>query len=370
MTPELHKRIAVIPGDGIGPEVIREAVKVVRTLKDLGIGEFEIGTFSYGGKEYRETGITLPGEAVQEIRRKYDAVLLGTLGDPKAPDQRYVREIFLGLREGLDLFVGFRPIDILHPKLNPLRDVSGEKINLSVFRDITEGFSANIGGEQRSHQKKSIAVQESIYSRTGVQRLMNVVFEFARRYEKRRITLVDKSNLLRYTHNLWFEIFKEIGGDYSGITGEHMNVDSFLYEMMRNPGQFQVVVTPDLFGGIISEFCAALQGGVGVAATSYLHPGKIGLFRPVHGPAPNAVDRNIANPFGAIDCIRQMLTFFGRPKTARLIRDSLHYCVEHRLVTPDLGGSLGTGEVGDYVCQAAERLYSQARGQNAQEGDQ
>ncbi len=358
MAAKLQKRIAVIPGDGIGPEVMREAVKVLQTLTDLGIGEFDIGTFSYGGKEYRQTGIALPPEVVKEFRRNYDAILLGTLGDPRAPDQRYVREIFLRMREDLDLYAGFRSVDILHPELNPLRAVSPEKIDLDIFHDISEGFSAELGGAHRQRGQKSIVVQNAIHSRSGVDRLMRVAFEFAQRHDKKRIVMVDKSNLLKYSHDLWFEVFREISGEFPEISGAHLNIDSFLYEVMRDPGQFRVIITTDLFGGVLSEFGAALQGGVGVAATSYLHPGKIGLFRPVHGPAPGAAAKSVANPFGAIGCIRQMLTFFNRPRAAELIRDSLHYCVEHRLVTPDLGGSMGTGEVGDYICQAAERLYT------------
>lgn len=350
-----------MPGDGIGPEVTREAVKVLRTLTDLGIGQFDIARFPYGGQEYRKTGIALPDEVIEEFTKNYDAILLGALGDPNAPDNSYVRRILLGLRSGLDLFIGYRPVYVIHPELHQLHQMEPAQINFTIFRDIAEGFAINLGGVRETQRDRTIAIQESLHTREGITRVIRSAFEFADQQGLKKVTLTDKSNILRHTHTLWSEVFHTISQEFADKISTHMNVDSFLYEVIRNPGKFQVVVTLDLFGDVLSEFCAALQGGVGVAGTSYWNPGSIGLFRPVHGPAPGAAGKNISNPFGAIECIRQMLLFFNRTKTAQLIQDSLHHCVEHRLVTPDLGGSLGTGEVGDYVCQTVERLYTESQ---------
>ncbi|MCF7803482.1 MAG: isocitrate/isopropylmalate dehydrogenase family protein [Candidatus Marinimicrobia bacterium] len=354
----MKKKIAVIPGDGTGKEVTREATKVLETLTDLNLIQFEITTFQYGADHYLETGIGLPDEAVEEFRKNYDAILMGSLGDSRIPNMAHAREIILKLRNKLDLYINERWIKVLDPELYPLNYGNPEKVDFHIFRESTEGAFVAAGGATYEHTEKEIAVQEMLYTRKGVERIIRYAFEYAVDHGMQKVTMADKSNVLRFTDGLWLRVFREVSEEFEEqVTSSHVYIDHLAYELLKRPQEFQVIVTTNLFGDILSEIGAVLQGGLGLAASGNYNPGEIGVFKSIHGSAQNIAGKNIVNPFGAILSIQLMLEFFGKPKLGLLIEDAVKQCLRNGLVTRDLDGSLGTQEVGDSLCQILENLY-------------
>jgi len=354
----MRKSIAVIPGDGVGKEVIREAVKVLKTFNELQLTDFNITSFDFGADHYLETGIGLPDEFIQELQKNYDSLILGPLGDPRIPNMDHAREIILKLRNKLDLYVNHRWIKVLHPDFFPLMHSNLNKIDIHLFRESTEGAFIAAGGATYEHTDNEIAVQEILYTRKGVDRIIRYAFEYARDHGQKKVTMADKSNVLRFTDGLWLRVFNQIKKEFDDITANHQYIDKLAHELVRAPEQFEVIVTTNLFGDILSEIGAAIQGGLGLASSGNYKPGHFGVFRPLHGAATNMAGKNVGNPFGAILSVQLMMEYFGKPNLGRLVEDAVRHCLDHRLVTRDLDGSMGTGEVGDYTCQAIENLYS------------
>ncbi|MBS1272350.1 MAG: D-malate dehydrogenase [decarboxylating] [Candidatus Marinimicrobia bacterium] len=357
----MKKNIAVIPGDGVGKEVIHEAVKVIRTFNELELADLTVTTFEYGADHYLETGIGLPDEFIQELQKNYDVLLLGPLGDPRIPNMAHAREIILKLRNKLDLYVNHRWIKVLHPDLFPLMHSNPDKVDIHLFRESTEGAFIAAGGATYEHTANEIAVQEMLYTRKGVERIIRYAFEYARKQGEKKVVMADKSNVLRFTDGLWLRVFNEIKEEFEETAATHYYIDNLAHELVREPEQFEVIVTTNLFGDILSEIGAALQGGLGLASSGNYHPGKFGVFKPIHGSAPKLAGKHVANPFGAILSVQLIMEYFKKPNLGRLVEDAVKHCLTHRLVTRDLDGSLGTEEVGDYTCQAIENLYSKEK---------
>ncbi|MBI4161921.1 MAG: 3-isopropylmalate dehydrogenase [Acidobacteria bacterium] len=346
-------RIALVPGDGIGIEVVREAEKVLRAVGSRCGLEWDLRSFDYGAERYLRTGETLPPGGLEEFRR-FDAILLGALGDPRIPDMRHAADILLGTRFGLDLYVNHRPVKLLDRRLCPLKDRTEADVDFVVFRENTEGLYVGMGGIFKRGTAEEVAIQEDVNTRKGVERILRHAFEFARRTGRRRVTMADKSNVLTYGHDLWQRAFAEIGREFPDLESNHLYIDALVMQMVKNPAQFEVIVTCNMFGDIITDLGAQLQGGLGMAASGNIHPQGTSMFEPVHGSAPKYAGKNVANPIGAILSAQMLLDHLGFPEAARKIEAAVTTCVRTGQTTRDLGGPLSTSQVGDAVCRQLE----------------
>ena len=353
-TVESH-RIAVIPGDGIGVDVSREAAKVLQAVSDLDGFEIVLDEMPYGAEHYLATGETLPDDALESFR-SYDALFMGAFGDPRVPDMTHARDILLGTRFRLDLYANVRPIRCPMERLCPLKGVSSNDIDFVIFRENTEGAYVGMGGIFKKGTPDEVAVQEDVNTRKGVERIVRMAFEHARSSGRGRVTMSDKSNALRFGHDLWQRVFAEVGEEFSDVESEHYYVDALAMEMIRDPKRFEVIVTCNLFGDILTDLGAQLQGGLGVAASGNLHPGRTSMFEPVHGSAPPLAGKDVANPAGAILTAAMMLDHLGRHASATRIERAVSSCLESGRCTGDVGGRLGTRAAGDAVVAALKMI--------------
>jgi len=348
-SPSSQKRIAVIPGDGIGKEVIPQAVKVMKAAAAAGGRELAFTEFDWGADRYLRDGTTLPPGAPEMFRREYDAILLGALGDPRTPENRHGADILMGLRFKLDLYVNQRPCILFDRRLTPLKDRAEKDIQFVVLRENTEGLYVGMGGFFKKGTADEIATQEDVNTRKGVERILRYAFDFARRGGYRRVCMSDKSNALAFGHDLWQRVFAEVRREYPEIEASHMYIDNLLLQMVRDPSQFQVIVTCNLFGDIASDVGAGLIGGLGLAPSGNIHPGQVSLFEPVHGSAPDIAGKNIANPMGAVLAAAMMFAYVGWGAEAQALEDAVRAAIREGKTTSDLGGPLGTREVGDWL---------------------
>jgi 3-isopropylmalate dehydrogenase len=342
-------RIAVIPGDGIGAEVTPEAVKVLKAVCASSGRALEFVAFDWGAEKYLREGVTLPPGAVEMLRDEFDAILFGALGDPRVPSNQHAADILLGLRFKLDLYVNARPVELLQDRLTPLRDRTEKDIRLMVFRENTEGLYVGVGGVFKPGTPDEIAVQEDVNSRKGVERIIRYAFEYARKNGVKRLCMSDKSNAMTFAHGLWQRVFKEVRQEYADIDSRHLYIDTLAMEIVRDPRQFDVIVTCNLFGDIISDLGAQLAGGLALAPSGNIHPGKTSLFEPVHGSAPNIAGKGLANPLGSVLTSAMMVEFLGCKGEAEAIRTVVRAALRENCVTPDLGGDKTTVAVGDWL---------------------
>lgn len=357
------KRIAVIPGDGIGKEVTREGVKVLESACASTGQKLAFTHFDWGADRYLKDGTTLPADAVQMFQREFDAVLFGAVGDPRVPSNQHAADILLGLRFKLDLYVNARPCVLFDRRLTPLRDRAERDINFMVFRENTEGAYAGVGGNFKFGTADEVAVQEDVNTRKGVERICRYALEYARRKGLKRVCMSDKSNAMTFGHGLWQRVWRELREEYKDIETRHLFVDTLMMEMVRDPSQFDVIVACNLFGDIASDLGAQLSGGLGLAPSGNIHPGKVSLFEPVHGSAPNIAGKNVANPMGSALAGAMMLEHLGWEKEAESIRDAVRAAVREGKTTADLGGNMGTREVGDLLAERiSKRGSAGARG--------
>jgi 3-isopropylmalate dehydrogenase len=342
-------RIAVIPGDGIGAEVTPQAVKVLKAVTAPAKRPMEFVEFDWSADKYLREGVTLPTGAVEMLRDEFDAILFGALGDPRVPSNQHAADILLGLRFQLDLYVNARPVELLHDRLTPLRDRTEKDIRLMVFRENTEGLYVGVGGIFKKDTPDEIAIQEDVNSRKGVERIIRYAFKYAHKNKLKRVCMSDKSNAMTFAHGLWQRVFKEVRQEFADIDSRHLYIDTLAMELVRDPSQFDVIVTCNLFGDIISDLGAQLAGGLGLAPSGNIHPGKTSLFEPVHGSAPNIAGKGIANPLGSILTSAMMLEFLGWNPEAATLRSAVRAALHENYVTPDLGGEKRTIEVGDWI---------------------
>jgi 3-isopropylmalate dehydrogenase len=342
-------RIAVIPGDGIGKEVIPEAVKVLRAVGATAPRQMEFVEFDWGANKYLREGVSLPAGAVEMFRDEFDAILFGALGDPRVPSNQHAADILLGLRFKLDLYVNARPVELLHNRYTPLRERTERDIRFIVIRENTEGLYAGVGGFFKKGTADEIAVQEDVNSRKGVERIIRYAFDYARRNGLKRVCMSDKSNALTFAHDLWQRVFKEVRQEYTEIDSRHLYIDTLSMEVVRDPRQFDVIVTCNLFGDIISDLGAQLAGGLGLAPSGNIHPGQVSLFEPVHGSAPNIAGKGIANPLGAVLASEMMLDFLDWKSEAATLHAAVKAALQENFVTPDLGGEQKTVAIGDWL---------------------
>jgi 3-isopropylmalate dehydrogenase len=347
-----RKRIAIIPGDGIGKEVIAEAVKVLKAAAAAGKREVALTEFDWGADRYLRDGTTLPADAVEMFRSDFDAILLGAMGDSRVPSNQHASDILLGLRRKLDLYVNIRPCLLFNHRLTPLKARTEKDIQFFVLRENTEGLYTGMGGTFKKGTPDEIATQEDINTRKGVERIVRYAFDFARARRLKRVCMSDKSNALPFGHDLWQRVFAEVRGEYPEIEASHQYIDNLILQMVRDPSQFQVIVTCNLFGDIASDLGAQLAGGLGIAPSANLNPGYVSLFEPVHGSAPALTGKNVANPIGAVLSAGMMFEYFGWTAEAHAIETAVRAALHEQETTPDLGGQLGTRELGDWLASA------------------
>ena len=328
----------MIAGDGIGPEVIEAAIPILERVAAKQGFSLAWERLPYSADHYLRTKETLPDTAFRHLRDDIDAIFLGALGDPRVPGNEHARDILLGLRFKLDLYVNFRPVELLHPDLTPLRNST--PIDFVIFRENTEGQYL---GRGRSNGDEHIA--EEVNTGKGVERIIRAAFEWAKAHGKTRVTMSDKSNAIP-THRIWQDRFKAIAQEYPTIAAEHRYVDALALEMVREPQRFQVIVTNNLYGDILSDLGAGLVGGLGVAASANLHPGKPhGLFEPVHGSAPALTGQGVANPLAAVLTGGLLFEHLGHPAAAAQVKRAVRELLSSTVRPPDLGGSAGTKAV-------------------------
>ncbi len=351
----MRRRIAVVPGDGIGIEVTREAMKVLYCVAEATGAELEATEYDYGADRYLRTGETLPDGALEELR-SFDAIFMGAFGDPRVPDMRHAADILLGTRFRLDLYVNHRPVKLLAERLCPLKGRRREDVDFVVFRENTEGLYVGMGGCFKKGTADEVATQVDMNTRKGVERIIRHAFQYAREKGLSRVCMSDKSNVLTYGHDLWQRVFAEVGEEYAEIEKRHLYVDALTMQMVKDPSQFEVIVTCNMFGDIVTDLGAQIQGGLGLAASGNIHPGGAAMFEPVHGSAPKYAGRDVANPLGAILTAQLMLEHLGMQRAADLVEGAAIEVIDRMQVTPDLGGSLGTTAAGEAVCRSIERL--------------
>jgi 3-isopropylmalate dehydrogenase len=311
-------RVAVLPGDGIGPEVTREAVETLRLAADAAGFAVDLQSYPFGADHYLKTGETLPPSALQEFREQ-DAILVGAIGDPRVPVGLLERAIIAGIRFGLDLYVNLRPVKLHAEHLCPIKGKRPEDVDLVVVRENTEDVYTGIGGFFKKGTPDEVALQEMIFTRKGVERVIRYSFELCRRRAAaRKLTLVDKANAVM-AMDLWERVFEEVGAEFPDITREHAYIDAACMWMVKNPEIFDTVVVPNMFGDILTDVGAAIQGGMGVAASGNIHPGRVSMFEPIHGSAPKHAGRNVASPIGAILAVQMLLEHLGEAHSAALI---------------------------------------------------
>jgi 3-isopropylmalate dehydrogenase len=346
--------VAVIAGDGIGQDVTAEAVKVLSRVADVFALPLALEHLPWSAEHYLKTGETLPANGY-DLLRSFDAIFVGALGDPRVADNRHARDILLGSRFELDLYVNYRPVRLLADRLCPLKDRGCADVNFVVFRENTEGVYVSVGGRFKAGTEDEVAIQEEINTYKGVHRIIRHAFEYARAHGLTRVCMADKSNAMQQGHALWQRVFKAVAADYPGIAATHQYIDALAMFLVKDPGQYQVIVTNNLFGDIITDIGGALQGGLGMAASGNLHPGRTSLFEPVHGSAPPLAGKNVANPMGAILSCALMLETLGHAGPAGVVERAVVEAIEAGQTTGDIGGGLGTREVGDWI---AARIHS------------
>jgi 3-isopropylmalate dehydrogenase len=341
-------RIAVVAGDGIGKEVTAEAVKVLTAAGGTFGRTFDLAHLPWSADYYLQSGVTIPPNGY-DLLREFDAIFIGALGDPRVPDNRHARDILLGTRFELDLFANYRPVKLLHERLCPLKGRGPADVNFVVFRENTEGLYVSIGGRFKAGTEDEIAIQEELNTWKGVHRIIRHAFEFAQARGLTKVCMADKSNAMQQGHALWQRVFREVARDYPGIVPTHYYIDALAMYMVLDPAQFEVIVTNNLFGDIITDLGATFQGGLGMAASGNIHPGRTSMFEPVHGSAPTLAGKNIANPIGAISSMALMLETLGLAHEAAAIDAAVLKAVTEGIGTPDIGGTMGTKETGDYI---------------------
>ena len=346
--------IGVIDGDGIGPEVVREGLKVLRAVKE-GF-DYNFIEYPYSSEHYLKTKELVPDKVIDEWRT-LDAVFLGAIGHPAVEVGLVERSVIMGLRFGLDLYVNLRPVKLYAEHICPLKDKKPADVDFVVARENTEDAYAGVGGIFKKGQPDEVAIAEMVFTRRGTERIIRYAFELARERAKVRgasgrkpkLTMVDKANAIR-AQDLWTRVFEEVGKEYPDVEQDHAYVDACCMWMVKNPDWFDVIVTTNLFGDIITDLGAMIQGGMGIAASGNIHPGKHGMFEPIHGSAPKYAGQNVANPLGAIAAAGMMLDFLGEKCAAERVESVVvALLTSRRIPSVDAKSGLTTVQIGDMV---------------------
>jgi 3-isopropylmalate dehydrogenase len=344
--------IGVIAGDGVGPEVVGEALAILERVAPLDGLSLELRNFDLGGERFLRTGDVLPDAEIAALRR-CDAIFLGAVGHPNVPPGILEKGLLLRLRFELHQYVNLRPVKLYPGVDTPLKDKGPDEIDFVVVRENNEDLYVGAGGVTRKGTPEEVAIQTSINTRAGVERCLRFAFDLAQhRDARRRVTLVAKTNVLTFAHDLWMRAFNEVARDYPGLETDYQHVDACCMRLLTSPERFDVIATTNMFGDIITDIGAVLQGGMGLAASGNLNPARTtpSMFEPVHGSAPDIAGRGIANPIAAILSAAMMLDHLGAPGGASAVRAAVaRVLARGKPRTPDLGGTASTREVGEAV---------------------
>ncbi|MCP5106955.1 MAG: isocitrate/isopropylmalate dehydrogenase family protein [bacterium] len=351
-------KIAVIGGDGVGPEVIGEVVKVQQVMENKYKLPIVFEQFPYGAGHYLEKGITIPPSVFHEWPKKYSAVLLGALGDPRVKSNIHAEAILMGFRRKLDLYVNYRPVKLINKKYCPLKHVTDEKqVDFVVFRENTEDIYADVGGCLKKGTCDEVAIENSIYTYKGVERILRAAFEYARDTGSPHVVMGHKSNAMKNVGGLWQRLFETVGREFPAVEKKSMYIDALCMDVIKNPSGYSVIVTSNMFGDILTDVAAQIQGGMGLAASiNYNAADKqfLGVFEPVHGSAPDITGKNISNPIAAVLCYHLLLQRLGFTEEAQVVYRAVAETLEVGSTTPDLGGKLSTSGIGDIICEKIE----------------
>src|SRR3954451_13363527 len=354
-------KIAVMPGDGIGKEVIAQGVRVLDVAAKRFGFQYETTDYPFGGEHYLKTKITLPDSSLREIAQ-HDAILFGAVGvDPRGsaqiPQGILEAEILLKMRFELDQYVNLRPTKLLPSVPTPLKNATPDDINMIIVRENTEGLYCQNGGFLYKNTPHEVANQIEVTTRHGVERAIRFAFEYARIFNRKKVSLVAKTNVLRFAHNLWLRAFEEVKTEYANIETDYHHVDACTMYMVTKPKVYDVIVTTNMFGDIITDLGAAIQGGMGMAASGNLNPTKktASMFEPVHGSAPDIAGKNVANPIATFLSVAMMLDFLGQAQAATAINQACRDVVaDPKNHTRDLGGTASTSQLGDVVAKLVQ----------------
>lgn len=341
--------IAVMPGDGTGPEVVHEGLKVLKAVSEKCDFTYETIHYDFGGERYMKTGETLPDSALNEFK-KADAIYLGAIGHPDVKPGILEKEILLKIRFTLDQYINLRPVKLYPGVDTPLKDKGPEDIDFIVIRENTEGLYVGSGGFLRKETPDEVAIQESINTRKGVERCIRYAYALCqKRNQRKKLTLCAKTNVLTYAHDLWQRVFDEIGAEYTDISTDYAHVDATCMWMIKNPEWFDVIVTDNMFGDIITDLGAMIQGGMGIAAGGNINPEGTSMFEPIGGSAPKYTGKNVVNPLAAISACQMMLEHLGQTQSSQLIEKAVIAVVSQ--LQSLSAGKMGytTSEVGDLV---------------------
>ena len=344
--------IAVIPGDGTGPEVVAEGIKALEAISNKCNVNFNFKEYGLGGEQYLKDGTLLPDDTLEELR-SMDAIFLGAIGHPKVQPGILETQILLRMRFELDLYINLRPV-LLFPGIEtPLKDKKPQDIDFIVVRENTEGVYTGGGGFLKKGTPDEIAIQESINTRKGVERCIRYAFEYCKKRNKdRHLTLCAKNNVLVYESDLWVRVFDEVSKEYPEINTGYQHVDALCMWMIKNPEQFDVIVTGNMFGDIITDIGAIIQGGLGIAAGGNINPEGTAMFEPIGGSAPKYEGKNIINPMAAISAAQMMLEHLGEKKPALILQEAIKKVLKNDLISLEAGKmGMGTKEVGDLVAK-------------------
>ena len=343
-------KIAVIPGDGIGPEVVREGLKVLAAVAKSTNLKYELTEFDWGGERYLKTGEVRPEDGLG-LLREFDAIYLGAVGHPNVPVGLVERKILLELRFGLDQYVNLRPIKLYPGVWTPIKDKGPDEIDFIVVRENTEDMYVGTGGFAHYGTPDEVATQVAIYTRKGTERIIRYAFELARKRNKaKKVTVVDKSNVLTYGHDLWQRVFREVGEEYPDIKKDRAYVDAACMWMVKNPEWFDVIVTTNMFGDIITDLGAMIQGGMGVAASGNINPQGTSMFEPVHGSAPKYAGLNQANPIACIAAMGMLLDHVGATEAATRVEKAIRTLLASGKISDLSAGKCPpTSEIGDMI---------------------
>jgi 3-isopropylmalate dehydrogenase len=349
-------KIAVMPGDGVGKEVVAEGLKVLKVASRKFGFKYDTTDYPFGAEHYLKTKITLPDSALKELAA-HDAILFGAVGaDPRGnaqiPQGLIETDILLKMRFELVQYINLRPTKLLPNVPTPLANIQSGDIDMVIVRENTEGLYCQNGGFLYKGTPHEVANQIEVTTRHGVERAIRFAFEFAKTFQRKKVTLVAKTNVLRYAHNLWQRAFDEVAKDYPNIANDYHHVDACTMYMVTRPKVYDVIVTTNMFGDIITDLGAAIQGGMGMAASGNINPTRqtASMFEPVHGSAPDIAGKNFANPIATFLSVAMMLDFLGQPEAAKAINDACRDVVSDKTNhTRDLGGTATTTQVGDAV---------------------
>lgn len=354
-------RIAVLKGDGIGPEVISQALKLVRVLNKRYGSELQVVEFPYGADYYLQTGISLPDEFVEQLEKNYEAVLMGPFGDPRIPDMKNARQIVLGMREKLNLFISVMPVRLYQNWLSPLKNLSNS-VDFLLFRENMEGITIHEGSRLNIGQENEIALQNIAYSRKGVAQFVQATFQYLNKFGRKQVTFVDWGSPTNPAHILWRSVLDQYKEEHTTLDIKYLLLNQAIFELVTKPDEIDSMMSSNLYADVLFALAASLTGGYGTSFSLDLNPGRIAVFRIMQSSSPKMVGHNTANPLGAVFALHYMLKFLELNREEAALEKAIQLLLDKHWVTIDLGGLIGTEELGDYLCDFLENPVDEDEG--------